>query len=761
MSPGNKIVTKLHPMRTTPTSLLVLLLFILFSFKTNSQILNAPVPIPLPGGSSPWTSICASSTFNDYSVNFTWINAPAVNNDNKFILELSDANGNFGSPVALATFSDKNTTYDFDINFLLPTDIQGENYKIRVKSTSPEKFSPTSGPYSMYYVNFKKQILLSQDGNGTIPSGQKIEICEGTAVTLAPHNVPNADTYKYNWYRSGTLLSEKGPSLTTTQAGMYYVFIDYGSVCSSASGTESIIIEVTTGTKLGVAINAPTKRSLCSSETETLTANISGQGLTYVWYKDNVAVTSPTVDDHTYTVNGSSAGFQGDYAVEISGSGICLERSAIVPITTAANVTVTRDNPTNIVILPNKTKTLQVTSSDTNVNFSWYKDGNLITGENNNTLQINSAGEYFARISDKGGSCSFSIDSDKTMVVSPASFELTIEHKTSYTECESTATTIEVSIIEAIAADGTKTNVTADLINDFTYQWKKSGTNVLGETTKSINLSNVTQNGDYSVNASISGYSNIDSNTVTVKLLTTETVSISATSTTFCNPSNPVQISTTTSLSGETFTWYKDGNAFNSTDETLSSAETGTFVLEVIKDSCPLRSNEISIASLNENLITFDSENPVILVEGQTKTITASGGTSYRWLNASNNELSTTSSVDLTEEGTYTLIAKIDNCDVTKQFTVTYKDTFNIPNVVTPNGDGKNDLWVLPNTYANKANVNVIIYNSNGEEILNEKSYNNNWPSSSMKFPKQNMVFFYKIIDSKNSQKQGTITIIR
>ncbi|MGJ8658889.1 MAG: gliding motility-associated C-terminal domain-containing protein [Cellulophaga fucicola] len=751
-------------MRTTPTtSLLVLLLLFTFSVTTTAQILNAPEPIadPSGGGSSGWTAACASSGFNSYWVNFTWINAPAVNSDNKFILELSDANGNFGSPVALATLDDKNANYDFNIQFALPTDTRGENYKIRVKSTSPEKVSPSAGPYSMYYVDFNSPILMSQDGNGNIPSGGTIEVCDGTAITMAPHNVPNASTYLYNWYRSGTLLSEKGPSLTTTQAGMYSVQIDYGTICSGSASTDSNIIEVTTGTSLGVALNTPSKTSLCSTETETLTANISGQGLTYVWYKDDVAITSPTVDNHTYTVDGSSAGFEGNYAVEISGTGACLERSATVSITTASNVSLTRDNEANLVILPTKTKTLQVTSSSSAVTYAWYKDGTVISGETTNTLVVNSAGEYFARITDNGGSCPFTIDSDKTTVVSPASFNIEIDYTAAYTDCQNTTTTLDVKTIEAVAADGTKTDVTADLKNEFTYQWKKNSVAVSGETSNSISLSDITTNGDYTLNASISGYSATDSNTLGVVLLTSETVTIAASSATFCNPSNPVVISTTTTLAGETFTWYKDGVSFNTTDETLNSTETGTFVLEVLKNGCPLRSNEVVISPLNEDLITLDSSDPVILVEGQTKTISASGGTSYQWLDAANVELSTSATVSLTAEGTYTLIAKIDDCEVIKQFTVSYKDTFNVPNVVTPNGDGKNDLWILPNSYSNNPNATVIIYNSNGEEILNEKGYKNNWPTSTMSFPKQNMVFYYKILDDKGGQKQGTITIIR
>ncbi len=130
-------------------------------------------------------------------------------------------------------------------------------------------------------------------------------------------------------------------------------------------------------------------------------------------------------------------------------------------------------------------------------------------------------------------------------------------------------------------------------------------------------------------------------------------------------------------------------------------------------------------------------------------------------MNAANAEMSTSDSVTLTEPGTYTLVASIDNCEIVRQVTVSILDTFKVPNVITVNGDGINDQWIIPNLYSNKADVNVIIYNEQGEEIVNEFNYNNNWPQSSTAFQKQNMVFYYKIRNASEVLKQGTITVIR
>jgi len=151
----------------------------------------------------------------------------------------------------------------------------------------------------------------------------------------------------------------------------------------------------------------------------------------------------------------------------------------------------------------------------------------------------------------------------------------------------------------------------------------------------------------------------------------------------------------------------------------------------------------------------------VVFPEGGSRTVNASGAETYRWYDSNNSEVSNSASITFTLAGSYVLIATVGNCEVTRTVNVEYLETFKVPNVISVNGDGINDQWMLPNSYANKSDVRVTIYNEKGEEIFNQTNYQNNWPESSRAFPRQNMVFFYKIRNAEAVLKQGTITVIR
>ncbi|WP_405411580.1 gliding motility-associated C-terminal domain-containing protein [Maribacter sp. Asnod1-A12] len=734
------------------------MLFCAFQLTAQAIVINAPEPADNPNlsGSTPWSAVCAGSGgFNEYFVNITWIGT--ANAGNEFILELSDASGSFSNAQTLQTITDQNDVKDFDTSFAIPTDTRGEGYKMRVRSTDPVKVGSESEAYNMYYMDVTSNLNISELGDG-VPPGT---VCSTGAITLQVDNIANPETYQYIWFRSGTeLTSETGHTLNVSQSGMYNVYIDYGPRCTGSGNTDSNIVDVTIGgSGTGIAVTAPTKTSLCSTDTETLTIDQTDASWSYQWFKDDVEIVGAT--STSYSVNAANAGFEGDYAVEISGTGICNERSAVVTITNAELYTVTVENEINMVLLPTQNEVLSVSTTAVTPSYKWFRNTVEISGETGSSITITEDGEYYAEVIQTGGACSVSSkNSDVTTVVSPASFEMTINYTDAYTSCETTSTTLSVELINAVAADGTKTDVTSALLDGFTYEWSKDSAAISGATSNSISLASNSENGDYDLNATIGSF-DVDSNVLPVQLLTNETVSITSSGTVFCSGGETITLSTTTDLSSATYQWQLDGASINTTDAVLTVSTAGTYTLAIDIDGCSLISNEIVVTPLDENLITLDPGTEIVMPEGTSRVVTASGGTAYRWLDENSIELSNSDSITLTEAGTYTLIASIDNCEIVRQVEVTYLDTFKVPNVITVNGDGINDQWIIPNSYSNQADVNVIIYNEQGQELVNEFDYKNNWPQSTTAFTKQNMVFYYKIRNASEVLKQGTITVIR
>lgn len=710
------------------------------------------------GSTNVWPRACASSTFNDYFVTINWVGT--ANADNEFILEISNNVGSFASPTELDRVGDKNANFEFFMKFDLPTDTRGDRYKMRVRSTSPAATSAESVAYSMYYLSFNSNLHISPDGDGSTPGS--LQACDGNNITLTVDNLPSTalNTYQYSWYRSGTKLPQNGPLIQTQGNGDYYVYVDYGDC--TGSNPESNHIVVNSGISTGIALNTPLTAALCAGDTaSSLEANVQNGSYSYTWYRDGSQVQPRQAGGFTYTIDTNDAAFAGDYTVKVEGSGICTETSAPVSIANAGAFTVSHTNAANMVLLPGQSTTLSVTTDANSPNYQWYRNTTEIPGSNDANLEVSQAGTYYVAVIQTGGICSSTtINSGTTEVVNPSSYRFEIDYATAYESCSSSSIVLEVDKIYADLSDGSAIDVTADVATNFSYQWKKGNTDIAGENSRSISLTSNTENGNYSVKG-VSGSFNATSNTLPVQLGISETLNITSTSTVYCSASDSITLSTGVDLTGENFTWERDGASINTAESALTVTQPGTYRLVIKKGICPLTSNEITIVPLDPNLITLNIDGDVIFPEGSSKTVSANGGTAYRWFDANTVEIATGASITFTKEGTYLLVANIDNCEISKPVKVSYLDLFNIPNVITPNGDGSNDQWAVPNSYSNKSDVRVIIYNAKGVEVFNNTNYQNNWPESSTSFGKQNMVFYYVIKNAAETLKQGTITVIR
>ena len=99
------------------------------------------------------------------------------------------------------------------------------------------------------------------------------------------------------------------------------------------------------------------------------------------------------------------------------------------------------------------------------------------------------------------------------------------------------------------------------------------------------------------------------------------------------------------------------------------------------------------------------------------------------------------------------LIAGESFCADTKIVTNTSVTTF-VPNVISPNGDGKNDTFKITAT----DDIELYIYNRYGKEVYHSVNYGNKWNGGSL----ASGVYFYQLIFSdKNTRCNGWVEVLR
>jgi len=104
-----------------------------------------------------------------------------------------------------------------------------------------------------------------------------------------------------------------------------------------------------------------------------------------------------------------------------------------------------------------------------------------------------------------------------------------------------------------------------------------------------------------------------------------------------------------------------------------------------------------------------------------------------------------------------------DGCTSEGSIEITVKEDFKLQatNVVTPNGDGINDRWVIRNIDAYPDNE-VKIFDRSGRMVYTKKGYLNEWGGTANGNPLQEGTYYF-ILDLGAGQPQfkGFITLVR
>lgn len=143
----------------------------------------------------------------------------------------------------------------------------------------------------------------------------------------------------------------------------------------------------------------------------------------------------------------------------------------------------------------------------------------------------------------------------------------------------------------------------------------------------------------------------------------------------------------------------------------------------------------------------------------------ASTTSNYNWDEAAGIEGSRKNimlTVEPTMPTTYTVHAtSISGCTATAQITVTPTDEKLTSNILTPNGDGKNDRWIIWGIQNMPNNV-VKVFDRGGRMVFYKQNYTNDWDGTSKGSPLPQGAYYYVLEAGDGSKPQtGMLTIVR
>jgi gliding motility-associated-like protein len=178
------------------------------------------------------------------------------------------------------------------------------------------------------------------------------------------------------------------------------------------------------------------------------------------------------------------------------------------------------------------------------------------------------------------------------------------------------------------------------------------------------------------------------------------------------------------------------------------------------------RTFTITVNPLPVITITSDKGNSVS--KGEIVHLTATGAATYNWTATTSSIISgahtAVAEVRPQTNTTYQVTAATNlGCNSTASYSIATIEDFKVDatNVLTPNGDGKNDRWVIRNIDSYPDNE-LKIFDRSGRMVFSQRNYNNTWDGKVNGHPLAEGTYYYFLTISGGAKTaKGFITIIR
>ncbi|MBB2144425.1 T9SS type B sorting domain-containing protein [Pedobacter sp. LMG 31464] len=271
----------------------------------------------------------------------------------------------------------------------------------------------------------------------------------------------------------------------------------------------------------------------------------------------------------------------------------------------------------------------------------------------------------------------------------------------------------------------------------------------------------------------------VQTDTATITILPLPIATIASTAPVCINGTSPVVTFTgSAGTAPYTFTYTVSGSSNRTITSTANiatlntpttTAGTFTYALVSVADAYGNQA-QTSTATVTINalpVINVASNNGVTIPKGTSVVLVANGAVDYTWL-PSTAIIAGQGTASLTvrpkQTTTYTVTGtNASGCTSTQSITIQVSDDYQITtqNILTPNGDGKNDKFIIQNIdyYPNNT---VKVFDRSGRIVYSKKGYDNQWDGTFNGIPLASDAYYYTIDFGANIDPfKGYITIIR
>lgn len=562
------------------------------------------------------------------------------------------------------------------------TNLPDKNRTLTVSSDGFYKVTVTNE----YGCSAQDQIDVSFIPGPTVTISGDATICEGEKHTISI--TTNASNPEIKWFdENGLITGANGTSLEVSKGGTYRVSVKGGEPACEVFKDVQIMVNPIPDVDLGQDLN------LCEGSSTSMLDAGAGQ-MTYTWTINGV----PLASTQFITISEP-----GTYKVVVENEFRCSNSDEII-VSFLPKPEIQNLNDTYVLC---SGKDLNINISSDGTLFEWKKDNVIIPGITSKNIVISEGGQYEVTASN-AANC----NTIRTFVVNSFTSP-NVDLGGDFTLCP-----------------GENRSISAGNFN--MYAWNQTGVGNVSN----VLVSNDASNGKVTTKTYAVTVSDQNGCTAQDDVIVTSIPPVIANITSnqpgVCN-GEPV---TLTASGGVTYTWTDpmDGSlsAHTGSQVIANPTKTTTYNVLVSDDgTCPGNMQSASIRIEIFEPVNVSAGKDTCVVAGKTIKLQATGGISYQWdhpeLIVGSNNIANPE-IKPTEETVFTVtVTDINGCTYTAQVHVCIREVvtiedFKLINIITPNGDGSNDVLYF-NELKDYPENSLKIFNRWGNTIFEAEGY--------------------------------------